>query len=116
MRWRIEDPDAYDMSRRRAYVRDARESLPDYNAARAAALLDYEEGDLRGALEGFEKLATEHPEREIYAARVAWLRQKLDAGGPQSAAENATTDTTEAPAMTPAPGSDDGEGDSPEIR
>ena len=81
MRWRIESPDAYGMSKRRSFAQrlvDDPDILPDYDATLAKAKLAYEQGELERSAEILRNAATSDADQgHGYESKITWLEDQL---------------------------------------
>lgn len=77
MRWRIEEPKAFPITKRRAFLREAATYLPHYDVVLAEALLDIEGQDTSFAVDRIRKIVEEHPEVPEYKLRLERLESRL---------------------------------------
>src|SRR5690554_646305 len=78
-RWRIEQAAGYSPEKRRAFLAEVGELLPDYNVDFALGVLAYQENDIAGALQHFEKLAKNYPDAG-YQGYIRFLEEQRPPG------------------------------------
>lgn len=78
-RWRLEVADGLSVDQREGYLDKLVRHDEDYNEEFARAILDYERGDLREAIDHFETLAEKRP-GEHYGRYADFLRDRRDSG------------------------------------
>lgn len=76
-RWRIEDPEAFDVRTRRRFLSRVSNILPDYDVALAHARLDVHGKDLDEAVVRFQSLVDEHPDSPRYRDILTELRRSV---------------------------------------
>ncbi|WP_230467448.1 hypothetical protein [Lujinxingia vulgaris] len=74
-RWRIEDPQAFDVRTRRRFLSRVSTIIPDYDIALAHARLDVHGKSPEEALPRFQQLVSEHPDSARYRDLLTELRR-----------------------------------------
>lgn len=77
VRWRVEDPEAFDLPTRRRFVPDLYRYLPTYPKGVPEAMLSYEAGERKQAAEILSRYRNQAPDAPTYSAMYEALVKEL---------------------------------------